>query len=70
LLGEFKPRQILTLMDGIRAAEEDFFRAATRVASQGEGGDHEAIAEFRTRWPNLSDEAVAALSWCFASLGS
>lgn len=50
----------------IRAIYEEFFQsdAKNTVAGLNEMGER-AAAEFRSRHPEISDDAIEALAWCY-----
>lgn len=56
----------LDLLPQIRALEDNFYESDARwvLAGLQEMGDR-AADEFRVRHPEISDEAVEALAWCY-----
>ena len=56
----------VTLMPAIKELAADFYLSSARdtVADLSEMGDV-AASEFRSRHPEISEEAVQALRWCY-----
>lgn len=60
------PERTVDVIEAVRRMEADFFRSEARlvVADLAEMG-RRAADEFRTRHPEVSDDAVDALRWCY-----
>jgi len=66
LAEEFGPEQAHELMPKIQELEDEFYSTDARFLadSLAEMGQI-ASAQFRGRHPELSDDAVMALAWCY-----
>lgn len=62
----FGEERALDLLSRIKTLEEEFYESDARVTASDlrEMGDR-AAAEFRARHPELSEDAVEALAWCY-----
>lgn len=50
----------------VHSLEEDFYRSTAHLTAPDlRAMGVQAANEFRARHPDISDEAVAALSWCY-----
>jgi hypothetical protein len=57
----------LDLLPIIRQMQDEFYESdAYNTMANLDEMAHTAAAEFRTRRPELSDEAIDALAWCYA----
>lgn len=57
----------VALLPTIRALEQEFYESDAREWAASDKEMFDAAAErFRARHPELSDDAVAALAWCYA----
>jgi hypothetical protein len=66
LVEAFGEEEALDLLQMIRRLEEEFYASDARHTAPGlkEMGDVSA-AQFRSLHPELSEEAVQALAWCY-----
>lgn len=62
----YGPGVAAELLPTVRSLENDFYSsgAVDHIGDLAEAGDSAAV-EFRSRHPELSEDAVAALKWCF-----
>lgn len=66
LAEEFGSEQARELMPKLRELEEEFYSSDARlVASSLAEMGQMASEQFRCRHPELSEEAVRALAWCY-----
>ena len=66
LVAYFGQKAALELLPIVRALEDDFYRSDARfTAATLEEMAGTASARFRALHPEISDEAVAALAWCY-----
>ncbi len=66
LIAEFGEGSAVGLLPQVRALEEDFYRSnanhtAPDLVTMGE----QAAAEFRSVHPEVAEDAVQALAWCY-----
>lgn len=55
-----------TLLEGVRELEDDFYSSDARLTvADLDSMGAVAAAEFRERHPEVSDDAVRALAWCY-----
>ena len=66
LVDRFGSEMAAELLPAIRRLDDEFYESDARdkVAGLKEMGDV-AAQEFRQRHPEISDEAVEALAWCY-----
>jgi len=66
LVDMFGETAAFDLLPIVKSLQQDFYTstASNTVAGLREMGDH-AANEFKGRHPDLSDDAVAALAWCY-----
>ena len=62
----FGAQRAATLLPRIRELEDEFYASDARAVARdiGELGDLAAV-EFRRRHPELSEQAIQALAWCY-----
>jgi len=66
LVSEFGPELAANLVPLVRGLEDDFYRSDANLTAPDLGAmAAEASEEFRALHPELSDDAVAALAWCY-----
>jgi len=63
---EFGEEEALDLLPRVHALENDFYRSeARRLARDIQRMGDQAADEFRKRHPEVSEDAIQALAWCY-----
>jgi hypothetical protein len=67
VVAQFGAEQAVALMPYVSALEHDFFASTAHQTAAGLiEMTNQAAGEFRQRHPEVSNEAVDALAWCYS----